>query len=84
MTISDAGAIPGIEITIDASKSSQFVSALLLIGPSMDNGITLLSLPLSIKTYVELLSVARTYVQCRRCIPSGQHGPVGNERERRG
>ena len=40
MTISGAGAIPGGEITIDASKSSQFLSALLLIGPSMVNGIT--------------------------------------------
>jgi hypothetical protein len=56
----------------------------LLIGPSMVHGITLLSLPLSIKTYVQLLSFARTYVQCRRCVPSGQHGPVGNEREGRG
>lgn len=40
MTISGAGAIPGGEITIDASKSSQFLSALLLIGPSMVHGIT--------------------------------------------
>jgi 3-phosphoshikimate 1-carboxyvinyltransferase len=40
MTISGAGAIPGGEITIDASKSSQFLSALLLIGPSMVDGIT--------------------------------------------
>ena len=61
-----------------------FLSALLLIGLIMVNEITLLSLPLSIKAYFELLSVARTYVQCRRCVPSGQHGPVGNERERRG
>jgi len=40
MKISGAEAIPGGEITIDASKSSQFLSALLLIGPSMANGIT--------------------------------------------
>ncbi len=40
MSIKGVGAIPGGEITIDASKSSQFLSALLLIGPSMVNGIS--------------------------------------------
>jgi 3-phosphoshikimate 1-carboxyvinyltransferase len=34
------GKIPGGEIDIDASASSQFLSALLLIGPSTVNGIT--------------------------------------------
>ena len=40
LKISGAGKIPGGAITIDASKSSQFLSALLLIGPSMVNGIS--------------------------------------------
>jgi len=40
LTIRGAGKIPGGSITIDASKSSQFLSALLLIGPSMINGIS--------------------------------------------
>ena len=34
------GSIPGGTITIDASASSQFLSALLLVAPSFDNGIT--------------------------------------------
>ena len=33
------GSIPGGELTIDASASSQFLSALLLVAPSFDNGI---------------------------------------------
>lgn len=40
MVIKGAGGIPGGTITIDASASSQFLSALLLVGPSMQNGIT--------------------------------------------
>ena len=40
MVIKGTGVIPGGELTIDASKSSQFLSALLLIGPSMKKGIT--------------------------------------------
>ena len=40
MVIKGAGAIPGGTITIDASASSQFLSALLLVGPSMQKGIT--------------------------------------------
>ena len=40
MVIKGTGVIPGGKLTIDASKSSQFLSALLLIGPSMENGIT--------------------------------------------
>ena len=40
MVIKGAGTIPGGTITIDASASSQFLSALLLVGPSMQNGIT--------------------------------------------
>jgi len=35
------GAVPGGEITIDASSSSQFVSGLLLAAPRFENGITL-------------------------------------------
>jgi 3-phosphoshikimate 1-carboxyvinyltransferase len=34
------GSVAGGELTIDASASSQFLSALLLVGPSMTNGIT--------------------------------------------
>jgi 3-phosphoshikimate 1-carboxyvinyltransferase len=40
MKMTGNGKIPGGAITIDASKSSQFLSALLLIGPSMVNGIS--------------------------------------------
>jgi 3-phosphoshikimate 1-carboxyvinyltransferase len=40
MKMTGSGKIPGGAITIDASKSSQFLSALLLIGPSMVNGIS--------------------------------------------
>ena len=40
MIIRGTGVIPGGKLTIDASKSSQFLSALLLVGPSMANGIT--------------------------------------------
>jgi 3-phosphoshikimate 1-carboxyvinyltransferase len=40
MVIRGTGIIPGGKLTIDASKSSQFLSALLLVGPSMANGIT--------------------------------------------
>ncbi|ASY16822.1 3-phosphoshikimate 1-carboxyvinyltransferase [Candidatus Planktophila versatilis] len=40
MVIKGTGVIPGGKLTIDASKSSQFLSALLLVGPSMKKGIT--------------------------------------------
>jgi 3-phosphoshikimate 1-carboxyvinyltransferase len=39
MVVKAKGSIPGGELTIDASKSSQFLSALLLVAPSMTNGI---------------------------------------------
>ena len=39
LTLNGTGEIPGGEIEIDASASSQFLSALLLIGPRMKNGI---------------------------------------------
>ena len=40
MVVKGKGAIPGGALTIDASASSQFLSALLLIGSSTKNGIT--------------------------------------------
>lgn len=40
LTLHGKGSIPGGVITIDASASSQFLSALLLVAPSFDNGIT--------------------------------------------
>jgi 3-phosphoshikimate 1-carboxyvinyltransferase len=40
MVMKSRGVIPGGELTIDASASSQFLSALLLVGPSMSKGIT--------------------------------------------
>lgn len=40
MVIKAKGSIPGGELIIDASASSQFLSALLLVAPSMTNGIT--------------------------------------------
>ena len=41
LTLNGTGKIPGGALEIDASASSQFLSALLLIGPSMTNGITI-------------------------------------------
>jgi len=40
LTLEGTGEIPGGALEIDASASSQFLSALLLIGPSMAKGIT--------------------------------------------
>jgi 3-phosphoshikimate 1-carboxyvinyltransferase len=40
MVIKAKGSIPGGDLVIDASASSQFLSALLLVAPSMTNGIT--------------------------------------------
>ena len=40
LVIKAKGSIPGGALTIDASASSQFLSALLLVAPSMTNGIT--------------------------------------------
>jgi 3-phosphoshikimate 1-carboxyvinyltransferase len=40
MVMKSQGSIPGGNLTIDASSSSQFLSALLLVAPSMTNGIT--------------------------------------------
>jgi 3-phosphoshikimate 1-carboxyvinyltransferase len=40
MVIKGTGVIPGGKLRIDASKSSQFLSALLLVAPSMSSGIT--------------------------------------------
>lgn len=40
LTIKSHGALVGGNLTIDASASSQFLSALLLVAPSMSNGIT--------------------------------------------
>ncbi len=39
MKLHGTGNIPGGALTIDASESSQFLSALLLVAPSFDNGI---------------------------------------------
>ena len=41
LLINGSGAVHGGEISVDASKSSQFLSALLLAGPGMRDGITL-------------------------------------------
>lgn len=40
LTVYGAGSLPGGEVSIDASSSSQFVSALLLIGAHTQSGIT--------------------------------------------
>jgi len=41
LTINGNGSINGGEVEIDASSSSQFISALLMIGPATKNGITI-------------------------------------------
>lgn len=40
VTVHGRGRVPGGAVTMDASASSQFVSALLLAGPRFDNGVT--------------------------------------------
>jgi 3-phosphoshikimate 1-carboxyvinyltransferase len=40
-TVAGSGRIPGGEVTIDASGSSQFISALLLAGPRFEQGVTI-------------------------------------------
>jgi len=40
LTLNGSGRIKGGQVEIDASASSQFISALLLLGPATDNGIT--------------------------------------------
>ncbi len=40
MVLKSTGKVSGGNLTIDASASSQFLSALLLVAPSMENGIT--------------------------------------------
>jgi 3-phosphoshikimate 1-carboxyvinyltransferase len=40
LTVSGAGALPGGDVTMDASASSQFISALLLAGARYDTGVT--------------------------------------------
>ena len=42
LTINGTGSIAGGTIKIDASSSSQFISALLLVGPATKNGITII------------------------------------------
>ena len=41
LTINGSGKLKGGAVEIDASSSSQFVSALLLVGPAMEQGITI-------------------------------------------
>jgi 3-phosphoshikimate 1-carboxyvinyltransferase len=41
LTINGSGEIKGGEVEIDASASSQFISALMLLGPSTKNGLTI-------------------------------------------
>jgi 3-phosphoshikimate 1-carboxyvinyltransferase len=40
-TVRGSGRMPGGEVTIDASASSQFISALLLAGPRFEQGVTI-------------------------------------------
>jgi 3-phosphoshikimate 1-carboxyvinyltransferase len=40
-TVHGSGAMPGGPVTIDASASSQFISALLLVGPRFEQGVTI-------------------------------------------
>lgn len=41
LTINGSGEIKGGEVEVDASASSQFISALMLLGPSTKNGLTI-------------------------------------------
>ena len=41
LTINGAGEIKGGEVEVDASASSQFISALMLLGPATKNGLTI-------------------------------------------
>src|SRR5665648_977122 len=40
-TVEGSGRMPGGSVTIDASASSQFISALLLAGPRFEQGVTI-------------------------------------------
>lgn len=40
-TVQGSGRMPGGEVTVDASASSQFISALLLAGPRFEQGVTI-------------------------------------------
>jgi 3-phosphoshikimate 1-carboxyvinyltransferase len=86
LTIQGTGTIRGGEITIDASESSQFLSALLLVAPSFINGITvthkgdkLPSMP-HIEMSVAMLRdfgarvVVDADVNSWRVLPSALHG----------
>ena len=65
LTINGNGSINGGEVEIDASSSSQFISALLMIGPATKNGIT-------IRQVSVLCRFLRT-IPMTKC-PKSQHG----------
>lgn len=56
VTVNGTGALPGGDVTLDASASSQFVSALLLAGCSYDKGVTVdhVGPPLPSAPYVDM------------------------------
>ncbi len=48
------GSLPGGEVTIDSSQSSQFLSALLMVAPMSENGVKVTSKAITSRPYVEM------------------------------
>ena len=71
LTINGSGQIRGGTLEIDASASSQFISALLLIGPATQTGITIKDIGVSlpslphIEMTIEMLKTFGAKVDCR-------------------
>lgn len=83
MTVVGTGGLPGGEVTLDASESSQFVSALLLAAPRFDQGVVVRhvgppvpSMP-HIAMTVQMLRSAGAGVEAERAVwtvkPGGLH-----------
>ncbi len=48
------GSLPGREVTIDSSQSSQFLSALLMVAPMSENGVKVTSKAITSRPYVDM------------------------------
>ena len=48
------GSLPGREVTIDSSQSSQFLSALLMVAPMSENGVKVTSKSITSRPYVDM------------------------------
>ncbi len=83
LTITGYGGLPGGEVTIDASASSQFVSGLLLAAPSFERGVTVrhsgAAMPSLPHVEMTVACLRRVGVTVRDDVPDVWHvepGPV--------